>query len=142
MKTQLLNFEIDHAKTHGRKDGVLYIQKGFHRKRDLLLTFLDAINNTVVLISAGRSLLKVENMQHPNLRSVIRIKGNEPIGLMNWCDNMEVFRYVSPSVEKAIFLAEDLAQRGDIVLFSPYGTKDEVSDWFALYDKKIKNIGF
>lgn len=141
MKPQLLNYEVDQVETLGRKEGVLYIRKGFHRNRDLLLSFIESLGTSVVLISAGRFLSNIENLHHFNLRSIIRIKGNEPSGLLNWSDNLDVFRYVTPSVEKSILLAEELAQRGDIVLFSPYGTKDEIQDWFALFDKKIEKIG-
>jgi len=141
MKAQLMNYEIDQVESLGRKDGILYIRKGFHRNRDLLLSFIGSLGRNVVLISAGRSINKVEQMHHLNLRSVIRIKGNEPSGLLNWSDNLDVFRYVTPTMEKAIILSEELAQRGDVVLFSPYGTKGEIGDWFALFDKKIDKIG-
>lgn len=141
MKAQLLNYEIDHAESLGRKDGVLYIRKGFHRNRDLLMSFIESLDRTVVLITAGRSLSSVEQMNHNNLRNVVRINGNEPSDFLSLSDEMGVFKYVAPSVEKAILLAEDLAQRGDVVLFSPYGTKDEMKDWFTLFDKKIVKIG-
>ena len=136
-----MNYEIDQVESLGRKNGILYIRKGFHRNRDLLLSFIESLGRNVVLISAGRSINKVEQMHHSNLRSIIRIKGNEPSGLLNWSDNLDVFRYVTPSMEKAIILSEELAQRGDVVLFSPYGTKDEIGDWFTLFDKKIDKIG-
>jgi UDP-N-acetylmuramoylalanine-D-glutamate ligase len=141
MRPQFLNYEIDHVETLGRKEGVLYLQKGYHRRRDLLFSFLESLDSNIILISAGRDLSKIEKMEHFNLRSVIRIKGNEPSGIINWSENMNVFRYVTSSLEKAIFLAEDFAQRGDIVLFSPYGSREEISDWFMLFDKNIRKIG-
>lgn len=140
MDKQLLNFEIDHLETLGRKDGVLFVQKSYHRNRDLLFALLDSLDRSVVLISKGRALSKLESINHPNLRSVIRISENEPNGLLNWSDDLNLFQYVAPSLERALELSIDLSQRGDIVLFSPYGDKHEVVEWAMMNKENFKNI--
>ena len=141
MKPQLMNYEIDQVEILGRKEGVLFVRKGFHRNRDLLISFVESIGRSVVLITVGRTLSKIESIQHYKFRSIIRINKDEPSGLLKWSENSSVYSTVTPSVEKAIFLAKELAQRGDVVVFSPYGTKDEIADWFALFNIKMERIG-
>lgn len=135
-----MKYDFDHLETLGRKDGILYARKGFSSKRDLLVTILNSIDKSVVLISVGRDIEVMEEMDHPNLRSIIRIQGNDANRLINWSDDMETFRYVTSSVEKAILLAVELAQRGDVILFSPFGNNDEVNDWFTVYNKYLEKV--
>lgn len=141
MENLTINYDLDKIETLGRKNGILYVRKAYRKNRDMLFTLLKSIDRTVVLISVGRVKSKIEEMQHPNLRSLIRVKGNEVNGLLNWSDDMETFRYISSSLEKALELAGELAQRGDVVLFSPCGNDDEINDWFSLFDKRLKKIG-
>jgi len=141
MDDLMMNHELDQLETLGRKEGILYLRKGYRSKRDLLSSLLTSLDRTVVLITVGRKISKVEEMQHENLRSLIRVKGNEANGLLNWSDDLETFRYVASSLEKAIELSGELAIRGDIVLFSPCGSEDEIIDWYKLFDKRIKKIG-
>lgn len=138
--TTELKYEFDHLESLGRKNGILYVRKAFSRDRDLLLTLLDSLDRTVVLISIGRNSQKLEEMEHQNLRSIIRVMGNDTNRLINWSDDMETFRYVASSLEKSILLANELAKRGDIVLFSPFGNEDEVRHWFSLFNKHVKKV--
>lgn len=140
MTTTTLKYDYDHLEALGRKDGILYVRKGYSRNRDLLLTLLDSIDRTVVLVSVGRELDIMEEMEHQNLRSIIRVQGNDANRLINWSDDMETFRYVASSLEKSILLATELAQRGDVILFSPYGNVKEVKDWFSLFNKNLQKV--
>jgi hypothetical protein len=135
-----LNYDLDHIETLHRKKGILYARKAYRRKRDLLLSLLNYLNRSVILITVGRHLTTVENLEHECLKAVIRVKGNEVNGLQSWSEDLETFRYVSSSLEKSILLANELAERGDVVLFSPYGTSEEVSDWYSLYSKHLIKI--
>ena len=137
----MVEIELDHLETLGRKDGLLFIRKAYHRQRDLIYPLLDSLDRKVVLISVGRTLSKLEEMEHYNLRSVIRINGNEPSGLLNWTDDLELFHYVTPSVYKSIELSMELAKRGDLILFSPYGSKEDVRDWFSLFSRNLSKFG-
>ena len=137
----MLQLELDHLETLGRKNGLLFIRKGYHRQRDLINPLLDSLDRKVLLISVGRKLSTLEELDHFNLRSVIRVNGNEPSGLLNWTEDLELFQYVTPSLYKAIELSMELTHRGDIVLFSPYGSKEDVLDWFSLFDKNLKKFG-
>ena len=140
MATIELKYDYDHLETLGRRNGVLYARKGYCRNRDLLSALLGSLGRTVVLISVGRELNVIEEMGHQNLRSIIRVKGNDTNSLINWSDNMETFRYVASSLEKSILLATELAQRGDVILFSPFGTEDEVKDWYLLFNKHLQKV--
>jgi hypothetical protein len=79
-------------------------------------------------------------LDHDNLNAIIRVKGNEINGLLSWSEDLETFRYVTSSLEKSIILAKEIAQRGDVVLFSPYGKSEEVNDWFSLYSKQLQKV--
>lgn len=141
MNKEVLSYDIDHLETLGRKDGILFTQKAFHRKRDLVLTLISSLDRSVVLISAGRHISKLEQIHHPNLKSIIRINEKEPSGLLSWSDDLNLFNYVTPSMEKALSLSMELAQRGDMVLFSPFGTKEEVTEWMKLIKRNVSKIG-
>jgi UDP-N-acetylmuramoylalanine-D-glutamate ligase len=140
MENKVLGYELDQLETLHRKDGILYAQKAYRWKRDLLMTLLDTLDRSIILISVGRHLTTVENMEHPSLKAIIRVKGNEINALLNWTDGLETFRYVTSTMEKAILLANELAQRGDVVLFSPYGNTPEIMDWYAIYAKNLKKV--
>lgn len=140
MESLSLKYDLDHLETLQRKNGVLYARKAYRRKRDLLLPLISSVGRTIILITVGRHLTTVENLEHPSLKAIIRVKGNELNGLLNWSDEMETFRYVASSLEKSILLASELAERGDVVLFSPYGNSEEVNDWFTLYSKHLYRV--
>lgn len=140
MQDLSLNYDLDHLETIQRKDGVLYAIKGYRRKRDLIITLLNSLHRKVILITVGRKLTKVESFDHQNLKAIIRVKGNEINGLLSWSDDLETFRYVTSTLEKSIILSKELAQRGDVVLFSPYGKSEEVNDWFSIYSKHLLKI--
>jgi len=140
VESLIKDYELDHLETIGRKDGILYVRKGYRRKRDLLLSLLNSIDRTLILITVGRDLIKMEEMEHPNLRSVINVKEGDTNEFLNWSDGMESFRYLVSSVEEATIIAKELAQRGDIVLFSPYGNEDEVRAWFDLFKSHVTKV--
>ena len=75
-----LNYDLDHIETLHRKKGILYARKAFRRKRDLLLSLLNSLNRSIILITVGRHLTTVENLEHECLKAVIRVKGNEVNG--------------------------------------------------------------
>lgn len=135
-----INFELDHLETMVRKDGILYLRKAYHRKRDMILSLLTSLDRNVVLITIGRDINKVENLQHYNLKSLIRVKDNEANGLLSWSDDMETFRYVASTIDKSVELAKELAQRGDVVIFSPYGNEFKISNWYASFEKSIQKL--
>lgn len=140
MESLSIDYELDHLETIARKEGILYGRKGYRGKRDLLISLLNSIDRTVVLITVGRDLNKMEEMEHPNLRSIINVKEGDTNGLLNWSDGMETFRYIASSTGEAVLLAKELAKRGDVVLFSPYGNEEEVRAWFDLFKKHVTKV--
>lgn len=140
MQELSFKYDLDHLETIQRKDGVLYAIKGYRRKRDLIQSLLASLHRKVILITVGRKLTKVEALDHDNLNAIIRVKGNELNGLLSWSEDLETFRYVTSTLEKSIILAKELAQCGDVVLFSPYGKSEEVNDWFSLYSKQLQKV--
>jgi UDP-N-acetylmuramoylalanine-D-glutamate ligase len=137
-----INFALDDLETVGRKKGVLYLKKAFFRSRDLVIPLIETFERKTILISIGRDRNKFENFKHFQIRSIIRVGIKDSEGLENWSDDLDTFQYVSKTVPKALQLAAEIAQRGDVVLFSPYGTPDEIQNHYNLFDSTLESIGF
>jgi UDP-N-acetylmuramoylalanine-D-glutamate ligase len=132
-----IDIDLNHLETVARKNGILYVHKGYFKSRDLLLTLLDDLERNFVLISIGRSERKIDDISHPSIRNIINVIKREKSNFNR--DSEESFRHETSSIEKAILLSEELAKRGDVVFFSPYGTEEQVGAWFNLFKKHVKN---
>lgn len=135
-----LNTDLDRLESVGRKNGVLYLKKAYFRKRDLIIPLIESFDRRTVLISIGRSSKKFENFEHPQLRSIITVDKNGLNGLVSWSEDLATFHYVSASISKALQLATELAQRGELILFSPFGDEEEISSNYKLFDKSLDLI--
>ena len=135
-----LNPDLDRLESLGRKNGVLYLKKAYFRKRDLIIPLIESFDRRTVLISIGRDSKKFENFEHPQLRSIITVDEKGLNGLVSWSEELDTFHYVSNSISKALQLATELAQRGELILFSPFGDEDEISSNYAQFDKNLDLI--
>jgi hypothetical protein len=135
-----LDPDLDRLESLGRKNGVLYLKKAYFRKRDLIIPLIESFDRRTVLISIGRDSKKFENFEHPQLRSIITVDEKGLNGLVSWSEDLDTFHYVSTSISIALQLAAELAQRGELILFSPYGDQEEVSSNFRLFDKSLNLI--
>lgn len=132
-----LNPDLDRLESIGRKNGILYLKKAYFRKRDLIIPLIESFDRRTLLISVGRDSKKFENFEHPQLRSIISVDEKGLNGLLSWSEDLATFHYVSSSISIAIQLAAELAQRGELILFSPYGDQEEISNYYRLFDKSL-----
>lgn len=135
-----INFAIEDLETVGRKKGVLYLKKAFFRNRDLVIPLIETFERKTILISIGRDRNKFENFKHFQIRSIIRIGIEDSAGLENRSDDLDTSQYVSKTLPKALQFAAEKAQRGDVVLFSPYGTPEEIQNHYDLFDRTFESI--
>ena len=126
--------------TLGRKNGVMYLKKVFAGRKDILIPTIEMISRPTLLISIGRSQHELQKINHRWVKTVIRIDPAKTTGLEQWSEETGTFYYVASSLERAIDLAENLAERGDSIFFAPKSYDNNYTKIYLEYNQKVESL--
>ncbi|RLD23467.1 MAG: hypothetical protein DRI54_07310 [Bacteroidetes bacterium] len=126
--------------TLGRKDGVVYLKRLFAGRNDILLSIIDLINRPTIIISKGRSSDKLQKIRHNKVKAIVRIDPKKITGLECWDEESETFFYTAASAKRAIFLADNLAERGDAIFFAPLEYGKDNLEMYLQFDHEIESL--